>query len=672
MNFKKKIPIIFLFVIVFIIWNDFKKIDVHYVNQSWITYDTSNLNNNILKKIYKLYDKTIEYFLINNYVEHKDYWKKEKRKSNENLSDIITIAPKNKFTLNINQNEINESDWPRSHGNNHSNRFSNLDQINNQNAHNLEIAWKYESLGEKLDIQANPVIVNGIIYTPIAGGSIVAIEGSSGKLIWKSEKIGSFAARRGLIYWSGNSIEEARIIFSNRERLISLYAKNGKYVKSFGNNGKVRSGLNVTAPIIYKNNIVIATWDKSVEVYDLINGKIKWKIKYKKDISKRIGGVNHNNAGSHPWGGISADIKRGILYFTTGNPHSYFDGTRRPGDNRYSNSLIAVDLEQKKILWDFQETSHDIWNSDLAAPPILTSIKRGNKKIDVVVTPTKRANTLVLDRVTGENVFEFRLRKAPPSVLEGEKTTIYQPDLTIPQPFGKNIFSINDLWSYDPIKLKKHIQKYINYNFGFYQTYELNKKNIQYNFNGGAEWMGSSIDHENQIMYVTSNNIPWEAEIIKTNSIKESVPKYVSSFKRALDDNGYPVTKPPWGTITSLNLNTGKIIWQIPFGEFEYLKKKGIPRTGTENFGGVTATAGKIVIGTGTLDKKIYIFDSENGNILYSKELPFIGSAPPSTFMINKIQYIIVHASGGLTLKQGYPSLVKTGNMLIAFKLKNK
>ena len=110
---------------------------------------------------------------------------------------------------------------------------------------------------------------------------------------------------------------------------------------------------------------------------------------------------------------------------------------------------------------------------------------------------------------------------------------------------------------------------------------------------------------------------------------------------------------------------TGKKI----FDEFDFFKEKGFDKTGTENFGGVTATAGNIVIATGTLDKKIYVFDSTNGKTLYKKTLPFIGSAPPSTYLYDGEQYIILHASGGTTLKRGYPNLVKTGNKLIAFKL---
>jgi quinoprotein glucose dehydrogenase len=522
----------------------------------------------------------------------------------------------------------------------------------------------------KGDIQANPVIVDGIIYTPIAGGYIIAVDGKSGKLIWKSKKFGNSVARRGLLYHKDRDNKISRIIFSNRERLISLDAKNGKFIESFGKKGQVRTGLNVTTPVIYKDNIIIVSWDRAVEVYDLYTGKTKWKLKYIKNISKRYGGKKFNNNGSNSWGGISLDENRGILYFTTGNPHYYFDGTQRLGSNPNSCSLIAIDLENKEILWSFQETSHDIWNSDLPAPPILTSITKNNKKIDVVVTPTKRSNTLILDRITGEPIFDFRLRKAPKSKLPGEKTSQYQPDLEIPEPFGRNIFKKDDLWSYDLGYQKEINKKYKNFNFGFYEPYSLQERTLQYNFNGGAEWMGGSIDHAKGIMYVTSNNTLWETGITEIEDNKSLIPKYSSNFTRALDINGYPVIKPPWGSLTALNLNDGKIIWQVPFGEFDYLKKLGIPKTGTENFGGVTATAGNIAIATGTLDKKVYVFDSENGGILFQKRLPFIGSAPPSTYLYEGEQFFVLHSSGGSTLKKGYPNLVEDGNVLIAFKLK--
>ena len=415
---KWKIFFLLLTVIFFFwIWKDYKRIDIYFINQDKITYNYKNLNSNILKKTHKLYNRIVENFLITYVDNHRLYWKLEDNKKRDSLPEFKYIKGGNEFTPTNNINLKNYSNWPRSHGNNFSNRFSNLKKINKNNAHNLDVAWIFEMKNYKGDIQANPIIVDGIIYTPIAGGYVVAINGKTGKLIWRSKKFGSSVARRGLVYWEGTKTENSRIIFSNREKLVSLNIKNGKPINSFGKDGQIRTGLNVTTPIIYKNNIVIVTWDRAVEVYDLSTGKTKWKLKYKKNINKRVGGIKFNNAGANSWGGISADIERGILYFTTGNPHYYLDGTQRPGDNLNSSSLIAVDLNDKKILWSFQETSHDIWNADLPAPPILTSIKNNNKIIDVVITPTKRSNTLILDRLTGDPIFDFRYRKAPASKL---------------------------------------------------------------------------------------------------------------------------------------------------------------------------------------------------------------------------------------------------------------
>ena len=107
--------------------------------------------------------------------------------------------------------------------------------------------------------------------------------------------------------------------------------------------------------------------------------------------------------------------------------------------------MIAIDLNKKSEIWSFQETTHDIWNFDLPGPPILTSIIRDNHKIDVVIAATKRANTLILDRVSGKNIFDLNYRVAEASTVPGEKTSLYQLDLKIPEPFGKNVFNKNDI-----------------------------------------------------------------------------------------------------------------------------------------------------------------------------------------------------------------------------------
>ena len=138
-------------------------------------------------------------------------------------------------------------------------------------------------------------------------------------------------------------------------------------------------------------------------------------------------------------------------------------------------------------------------------------------------------------------------------------------------------------------------------------------------------------------MYVNANNIPWIIGVRSLNN--KGRVRYVDKKAVPLRDlNGYPGTKPPWGTLTALNLNSGKIKWQVPLGYYENLKTKGIV-TGTENFGGATATAGGLVFVAGTLDKLIRAFDSQTGDELWSHKLPYIGSAPPTSYIANNEQY---------------------------------
>ena len=346
----KKIILILIIISFVWIWKDYKKIDTSFVNQSSITYSYDNLNSNFIKKIHIHINSTYENFLYNNIDKHKDYWKIEDKSKRDNLPNFKILKSDKNFTESITDLKNTGINWYRSHGNNSSNRFSSFKKINKNNAKDLNVAWTFEHEGFLNDIQANPIVVNGIIYTPITGGYIAAIDGTNGNLIWKSKQYGNFVAKRGLLYYQSNINDEpSKLFFSNRERLICINALDGNPVKTLEKKGKIRTGLNVLTPVIYKNNIIIVTWDHAVEVYDLTNGNKKWKLKYKKDINTRVGGKKFINDGYNPWGGISLDDKRGILYFTTGNPHYYFDGTLRPGKNPFSNSIIAIDLIKKKI-----------------------------------------------------------------------------------------------------------------------------------------------------------------------------------------------------------------------------------------------------------------------------------------------------------------------------------
>ena len=663
--------ILLFFILVTSVIYDLAKYDPSYINRNSITFNINNLNSKKIIKIFNYFNNFYNSFSINYSKKHKDYWNIESSALRENLPKKKTIyRKKNGFVdgRKIEEIEKNYSNWTRSHGGYSSSRFSSLELINKNNIKNLKVAWIYNSKDGKKGIQANPIVYDGNVYFPTPGNFIVCVDGATGKEIWryKVEK-GYNVAKRGLLIWKDKKSNTDKLFFTNDDQLISLNAKNGSPIKSFGNNGIINIGSSPITPVIIDNKIIVATFRPSLEAYDIFSGKLYWKY-YLREINKKIFKAK-DFKGGNPWGGISADVKNGIVYATTGNPKPLYSGTLRPGKNLFSNSIIAFDVRNKKKLWHFQETCHDIWNYDIPSPPILTTINKNNKRIDVLVAVTKLGNTIILDRYDGQPIFDYEMRLAPTSTIPGEKTCPYQPSLKLPEPFARNEFKIDDVTNISNSG-KEHILSIVEKSkYGFFATHEVGKDTIQYGDNGGAQWTGASIDPYKNIMYVTANNIAWTVGVKKYGNTKNNIFKDKRA-KPLRDPEGYPGTKPPWGTLTAINLNNGKIVWQSPLGYYEKLKEKGLI-TGTENFGGATATSGGLVFVGGTMDKLFRAFDSDSGEEIWSYKLPFIASAPPTSYKVGEEQYIIVPATGGTTLKIFYGDQVELGDAFVAFKIKN-
>ena len=239
-------------------------------------------------------------------------------------------------------------------------------------------------------------------------------------------------------------------------------------------------------------------------------------------------------------------------------------GVFRPGKNLYANSLIAFDLNKKDISWHFQEIPHDIWNYDLAAPPILTMVKRQGNYVDVVVAISKLGNTIILDRETGKPLYDIIYKKAPVSNVPGEKTSSYQIDLDLPEKLCRNSFKESYLTEFDKEFVNEFTKEISEYNFVFPSPQLIGKRNLTI----GSWWAGGSIDTKN-ILYVTSDQQAQANYIVESKENKFSFYHESENF----DNEGFPELN-LWGAITALNLNNGKIIWQIPFGKIKELEKE--------------------------------------------------------------------------------------------------
>ncbi len=657
-----------ILVIILIIIYDLTSVDFKYVNRNAITIDVNNVKNPQIKKVVRKVDLYLGELYFNlSKKKQVEFYSQDIEKYNS-LPDELTVPPTlENLTITNGKNINNSKNWARSHGNHLSNKFSNLKKINTENVNNLEVAWTH-TFEKKSDVPGNPIFFDGLVYVGTPNRSLVALNAVNGKKIWEHKTEG-MPARRGLML---HKEEKSKIYFCDQVNLIAIYASNGKYVSEFGNKGKIKlkKYCQIT-PVVIKDKIIIATFEPSIEVYDRKKGKLLWRFYLKEKNTKyfRYGGKRFDYSGGNPWGGISADLDREIVYVSTGNAGFFTDGTTRPGKNKYSNSVVAIDIKNKKLLWEFQEIEHDIWDYDIAAPPILSSIEVNNKKIDVVVAVTKTGDTLVLDRMTGKNIYGYVNKKVPLSTIPGEKVSFYQKKFILPQPFAKQIFNLKDITNISDESHDYVYNKVKDTTFGFFVPTSTDKKNVVYGLGGGAQWMGASIDNSKGILYVPSNNM---ARIIWSEKQRKKYEYYVYPFFQEVlkDQDGYPGSKPPWGNITAINLNNGKKIWQIPFGEYEELSKKGISITGQTNMGGVTGTAGNLLFATGTLDRKIRAFDSNNGKELWNYQLPFSGSSPPTIYEYNDEQYVLVTSTGSSSMYNWYGKQAPLGNKIFAFKLK--
>lgn len=647
-----------------------------------------------------------------------------------------------------------EATWHRSHGNAQGTRFSPLEQINRSNVKQLQVAWTYHSKDGTGNIQCNPVIAEGRLFTPTVGDFVVGVDAATGQEIWRF-KPGGTPARRGLLYWPGDSTHGPRLLFVSGRHLHALDPKTGQPIVDFGTGGRTAlPGTATAGPAVFQRIVVVPGFEGDVWGIDLFTGERRWTFRTR----PAAGELGHETwqgveDGANCWGGMALDEQRGIAYVATGSPKPNFVGTGHHGDNLFSNCVLALDALSGRRLWHFQEIRHDIWDWDIPAPPNLVTVTRDGKRVDAVAQVTKLGNTLVLDRVSGKPLFPVRLRRAPVSRLPGEKTAPYQPDIELPEPFARQEFTQSDVTTRSE-EARRHIEQRIaTVNYGWFQPFEEGKPTVLYNIHGGAEWTGAAFDPGTGFLYVSANEIPWivtvfrddpepprdpkhptrgqvlyqercatchgpdrvgvgtapplrglrhrlkDAEVIallKTgrnlmpptpplsevdqqalldflflrdvaavaNNVPPARPTYThNGYPKLLDAEQYPGNKPPWGTLNCIDLNTGKLRWKVPLGEYPELTAQGIPKTGTENFGGAMVTQGGLVFCSGTRDNLIRAFDASTGDELWSHPLPLHGTAPPATYSVGGRQFVVIPATGGGKLGGA------TGDGWVAFSL---
>jgi quinoprotein glucose dehydrogenase len=383
-------------------------------------------------------------------------------------------------------------------------KFYTNNTITVDNIKNLKLAWSHKDLPkDKIDkdwiepVEISPLYADGKIFYMGAGFKLIAMNPANGKVIWSKQLLHQ-PARRGFLWDFDKQKNKGFIYLPTGNLIIKLDANTGKIDKRFGKKGFVDLKYSTKfSPIIYKENLIVVKYSGELQSFDKTTGKVNFSIN------------THNNKnfwGGVPWGGMALDEKNDIIYTVVGNPRPGTYGVIRTGHNKNSNSVVALDLKTKKVIWSFQETIHDLWDLDIAFPPILITLEINNKKYDCVVLSTKVGNIILLERLTGKPIFDIVYRKAPRSSVPSEVTSPYQPFIEKPEPITRFEFSEENINKLSK-KRKKDLLKILkDYEYGWFKPPSIGVPLI-YMANGPA-WEGGAIDPFNKKFYSPVNQMP--------------------------------------------------------------------------------------------------------------------------------------------------------------------
>jgi len=595
-----------------------------------------------------------------------------------------------------------DTDWPSFGRDPGAQRYSPLTQITPRNVSQLQPAWSFDT--GVANLQVTPIVIDGLMY--LSGGtSVFALEPETGKEIWRYDPK-SKVARRGVAYWPGDGTLRPRLFAGVADgRLVSLDARTGEPVTTFGDRGFVdlKAGVRgVDGPymlespaVVYKNVVITGgantEGEPSLGLYgdirgwDARTGRHLWSFHTvprpgEPGVETWEGESWKNRSGTNAWTYMTLDVDRGLVFAGTGSATSDFYGADRKGRNLYANSLLALDANTGKLVWFQQLVHHDIWDWDLPAAPTLIEVTKNGRRIPAVAQMTKMSTLFIFDRRNGEPVFGMEERQVPQTDLPGEETSPTQPFPLRPAPLSRTTFDpATDLYALTPEHAKYCRDLWDDnkmFTRGMFTPPTVDRTMVTFPSTlGGGNWSGLSYDPVRGLLFTNIMNLGQVARMEKrADGAGGPVPAGMEYKRTSPWGNAYarfwnpetkmPCSSPPFGELVAVDVNSGSVAWRVPLGVFDELKARGYDKTGTPNIGGTIVTASGVVFVGATIDKRFRAFNAQTGALLWETTLDASAHATPMTFMgRDHRQYVVVAASGAGLL--GSPP----GRSIVAFAL---
>ena len=480
-----------------------------------------------------------------------------------------------------------------------------------------------------------------------------------------------------------------------------------------------------SAPVVAKDTIIIGAAFKEgmtpksfhnnkgyVRGFDVRTGKRLWifhtiPVKGEFGYDSWLNGSAEVTGNTGVWTQVSVDEELGLAYLPVESPTGDYYGGHRPGNNLYGESLVCVDLKTGQRKWHFQLVHHPLWDMDISSAPLLADINVNGRMIKAVAQPTKQGILYVFDRVTGQPVWPIEERPVEKGNVPGEWYAPTQPFPTKPPAYARNGVTPDVLIDFTPAMKDQALTIVSKYKLGSVFTppaaSALNGPLATLTLgtaSGGTNWQGGSYDPETHTVYASACNAcltpigliaPPDKDVSDMNYIlgtagqpvqirtgpgegagadapvrapvaRSAAPAAPVTPIAPLSVQGLPLIKPPYGTISAINLDRGEIVWQAAHGETPdavrnsaALKGIDVPRTGQSSSVGTLVTKSLVIAGdpqvTTTTSRPrgamLRAYDKATGKEVGAVYMPAAQSGSPMTYMVNGKQYIVVAISGG-------------------------
>lgn len=508
-------------------------------------------------------------------------------------------------------------------GNYSQTRYYPAQQINLENVHKLERAWVFKT-EVKESLETTPIIVNGIMYVTTSFNHVYALDAVTGKQIWHyKHKMGPITTyccgpnNRGVFPY-----ENMVYMGTLDAKLVALDAKNGKLVWEKQIADPELGYSETMAPTAVDGKILIGTNGGEygvrgfVKAYDAKNGDLLWTfytipekghegvwatkdatgrdmlrdIPKEKKILAEKGGDFYKILGGGQWQNQAIDRETNTAYFVVGNPSPDLYGDIRPGDNLYTNSLVAIDLKDGKYKCHFQYIAHDVWDLDAVSPPILTEVKDKDGKMVKGILHGGKTGYVYVHKASDCSLIRF----SEPMVSQENRWVLPTKDGARMLPGA----------------------------------------------NGGVEWSPMAIDPNLGLTYAINLHQPMTYHVEET-PYPGGALWLGGAFKVIPDEQ-------QWGNVTAVDYHTGKIKWKV--------------KTQQPMIGGILATGGGLVF-TGEGNGLFKAYNSATGEVMWQDKADAGVNAPPASYNVDGVQYIVVGAGGNVQLNY------QRGNEIIAYKL---